>query len=190
MEVNGSGVGSNKEWVEPKDLEIVKVYPAVRWDFPGVLALLAPRFACVILDFAFLCHCLGPFPISCTLSTNFLRTFLFFPQLTWLHIAFGPVVKFALVRMCVLGPEICQPSSQKGSAIFFLRLEAKPICRFEKFLLKTVNRTLWILQEWGDESPSRHLGTFLCFFWHSCGGKDKRIISWQAADTEREVGFY
>jgi len=101
MVVNGSGVGSNKEWVEPKDLEIVKVYPAVRWDFPGVLALLAPRFACVILDFAFLCHCLGPFPISCTISTNFLRTFLFAAvDLTshclwpWREICFGAYVRF------------------------------------------------------------------------------------------------
>lgn len=39
--------------------ESEKVFPAVRWDFPGVLALLAPRFDCVMLDFALL------FPVTC-----------------------------------------------------------------------------------------------------------------------------
>lgn len=80
--------------------ESEKDFPAVRWDFPGVLALLAPRFDCVMLDFALL------FPVSApALALAPLSAYFSFPLLDLTSLRLWPGVKFSLAACVRKGGE-------------------------------------------------------------------------------------
>jgi len=175
------GVGKkrkrNGRGIKSKDLEsLPRCSPGFSWG----ISVVSPTFCLCYAWF-----CLGPFPISFSgsLSPYFsfaavdLTSLRLWPRR---EICSGAYVRFSRGQK---GGQRFVRASQKGSGIFFLRLEAKPICRFEKFPLKTVNRTLWIFfrRRWEWRGLSRWVFFSIFYaFWHLAEGQANKLAgSWQ-----------